>query len=274
MLRWQSRRATTARRWGAAALAAAPVVIGNAMPKSGSHLLAQVLHGFVKIGPFVNPGMPPLNRSAQNKNLGEPAILQNLARLQPGDIAYSYLHASALFIEQLGKPGVAAFFVYRDPRDVIVSHIFYAMDLHAGHGMHRYYQDELNSMEQRINTAIRGVQEPHAKLSSIYTKYEKYLGWLDQPFVMSLRFEDLVLDRQSALARMLDHLALRGYDAQPRQQSVAALESALNPRASGTFRKGTPGEWREHFTPANIEIFKSETGDLLQRLGYEKDAAW
>ena len=93
MLRWRARRASTARRWGSDTLAQMPIVIGNAMPKSGSHLLIQVLLGLTKIGPFVDPGLPPLTRSATNQNLAEQAVLERLRELRSGDIAYSYLHA-------------------------------------------------------------------------------------------------------------------------------------------------------------------------------------
>jgi hypothetical protein len=273
-LRWRARRAAAARRWGAERLAAMPVVIGNAMPKSGSHLLIQVLLGLTDIGPFVDPGLPPLTRSAENQNLSEAEVLARLNEMQPGDIAYSYLQTRAPYLEALSLPSVAAFFVYRDPRDVIVSQIFYAMDMHAGHGMRAYYQ-KLPDMEARVDAAIRGVQSADASLSPIRTKYEKYLGWLEQKAVLSLRFEDLILDRQTAIARMLDHLQARGFAPQPpRPEAVAALEASIAPRASGTFRKGQPGEWRQHFSPTNIAAFKDATGDLLQRLGYEMSAQW
>lgn len=275
MLRWRLRRSQAARRWGADLLARMPVVIGNAMPKSGSHLLIQVLLGLTGIGPFVDPGLPPLSRSAGNRNLSEPAVMANLARLNSGDIVYCYLHAREPYLSALTRAGVASFFVYRDPRDLIISHIFYAMQIHKGHGMHAYYTQELTTMEQRINAAIQGVQSPGAQLSPILTKYRNYLGWLDQGSVLSLRFEDLILQRHPTLERILDHLAARGFQPQPpRDQALQALAGAIAPHASGTFRRGQPGEWREHFTDKNKEVFKSATGDLLQRLGCEKDSKW
>ena len=275
VLRWRLRRARAASRWGGSELSRMPVVIGNAMPKSGSHLLIQVLLGLTKIGPFVDPGLPPISRSAANKNLAQAAVVENLQNLNPGDIVYCYLHAREPFITELARNEVAAFFIYRDPRDLIVSHVFYATEMHPGHGMHAYYTQKLSTMEQRINAAIQGVQEHDAQLSSIKEKYQNYLGWLDQPSVLSIRFEDLILDRPAAIHRILDHMAARGFDPQPpRQQAVDALNSAISPSASGTFRRGQPGEWRKHFTEENERVFKSVTGDLLQRLAYEKDASW
>lgn len=273
--RWRVRRASAARRWGSAELARMPVVVGNAMPKSGSHLLIQVLLGLTRLGPFVDPGLPPLTRSESNRNLPEHTVLARLRELQPGDIAYAYLHARSPYIEQLSRQGVAAFFIHRDPRDVIISQIFYATGMHAGHGMRRYYTEQLSTMEQRIDAAILGVQAADAQLSPIAAKYAHYLGWLAQPAVLSVRFEDLVLERQAALDRILDHLAARGYQPQPpRARAIEMLSAAIAPQASGTFRKGQPGEWREHFTEANKRNFKAATGDLLVRLGYETDFQW
>jgi hypothetical protein len=273
--RWRQRRAQAARRWGRGELARMPAVVGNAMPKSGSHLLIQVLLGLTKLGPFVDPGLPPLSRSAANRNLAEAEVLANLRRLGPGDIAYSYLHARPPYLAALTKDGVASFFIYRDPRDVIVSHVFYATEIHEGHGMHAYYTQRLSTTEQRIDAAIRGVQEPDAQLSPIRDKYEHYLGWLQQPAVMAVRFEALIGEREKAIDGMLDHLAARGFTPQPpRDEAIAILSGAIAPRASGTFRRGQPGEWREHFTEANKRAFKEAASDLLVRLGYEANDRW
>ena len=40
------------------------------------------------------------------------------------------------------------------------------------------------------------------------------------------------------------------------------------------YRKGQPGDWRNHFTPEHTARFAQEFGDLLITLGYEADASW
>jgi hypothetical protein len=273
--RWQARRLAAAARWGSQSLSASPVVLGNAMPKSGSHLIIQVLHGLTQIGPFVNPGFPPVNRSEDNSKLTDSQILKNILNMLPGDIGYGYIGANELFLSALTQPGRATIFVYRDPRDMIISHIYYATQMREEHWMHRYYTEELHTMEERINAAINGVDRPGSELTAIRHRYEGYLGWLDHPDVLCLRFEELILNRDATLGRLLDYLSERGNTLNlPRQQAVAALEMAVAPKKSGTFRKGRPGNWREHFTPANIDLFKAETGDLLLRLGYETGSDW
>lgn len=245
------------------------------MPKSGSHLIIQVLQGLTKVGPFVNPGFPPVNRFEDNSILPDEAILSNINRMLPGDIAYGYVHARPPFISALTRLGRATIFVHRDPRDMVISHVFYATQIHKGHGMHRYYNETLSTMEERINAAIEGVEEPGAELSPVKNKYENFLGWLEQPDVLCLRFEDLILDRQTTFGRLLDFLEQRGFTPQiDRARAFEALHQAIAPKRSGTFRKGQPGNWRQHFTQSNKVKFKENAGELLLRLGYETDQNW
>lgn len=274
-IRWQGRRGLTSLRWGASRLNHAPAVLGNAMPKSGSHLIIQVLHGLTQIGPFVNPGMPPVNRGEDNSLLSEDQVLANIGDMKGGDIGYGYIQAQQPFIDKLTAPGRATVFVYRDPRDMVISHIFYATEIHPGHNMHRYYTEVLHNMEERINAAITGVDEPGSELSGVRAKYKKYLDWLKYPEVLSMRFEDLILKRDEALDLLLDYLELRGFKCgHNRPMAIEGIKSAIAPRRSGTFRKGKPGNWQEYFTPANKAVFKRETGDLLIRMGYEDDDRW
>ena len=62
-----------------------------------------------------------------------------------------------------------------------------------------------------------------------------------------------------------------------RERSFARLAGG---RRKGTenvashYRKGTPGDWRRHFTPAHTHAVKERWGDLLVRLGYEADTDW
>ena len=273
--RWRARRLAVSARYGHSRLNTTPSVLGNAMPKSGSHLIIQVLQGLPKLGPFVNPGFPPVNRSEENRKLGREAILKNIRSMLPGDIAYGYVGADADYGSALTQPGRAMIFVYRDPRDMVVSHVFYATDMNKEHGMHRYYTETLKTMEERIQAAIQGVDEPGSELSSVRQRWDHYMGWLSTPGVLCLRFEDLILEREAALGRILDYLAERCFSPQPeRSRAIQVLAEAIAPRKSGTFRKGKPGNWKEHFSEANKRLFKVQTGSLLVDLEYEKDEDW
>ncbi len=275
MGRWRARRFASAVRWGDGSQAEVPAVLGNAMPKSGSHLIIQVLQGLTKIGPFVNPGFPPVNRTEDNRQVSDEGILKVLSQMKPGDIGYGYLVAKRIFVQALTRPGMASVFVYRDPRDMIISHVFYATEMFQDHGMHRYYTENLGTMEQRINAAIGGVTENGFELKSVWARYDAYKGWLSQPEVLCIRFEDLRLDQDGAFNGILDYLEENGFQSKTtRQRAIDILGDAIAPQKSGTFRKGKPGGWREHFTQMNVDFFKQSTGDLLVELGYEQNDDW
>jgi hypothetical protein len=245
------------------------------MPKSGSHLIIQILQGLTKIGPFVNPGFPPVNRAEDNQPVSDEAILENLSRMRPGDIGYGYVKAKEEFIRVLTRPRMASVFVYRDPRDMIVSHVYYATEMYTGHGMHEYYTETLSTMEERINEAIGGVTESGFELRSVRARYDAYQGWLAQPGILSLRFEDLRLDRDNSFGQILDYLEGKGFQLEiEHQKAIEIMGKAITPQKSGTFRKGKPGGWREHFTQNNVDFFKESAGDLLIELGYEEDNEW
>ena len=275
IVRHQWRRAAAGSKWGREQLAVSPIVFGNAMPKSGSHLLTQVLYGLTQIGPFVNPGFPPVNRDEANQPLPPERMIIDLQAMQPGEIRYGYIHAREPYLNLLTAEGRATFFLYRDPRDMLVSHVFYATNMVEEHGMHEYYNRKLISTEERINAAITGVTEPGYELASVTQRYESYMGWLGRPEVCCLRFEDLVLKREETLLLMLENLIQHGaVFSVGLEKAVEILAAGIAPRKSGTFRKGQPGNWREHFTENNIQRFKEVAPGLLVQLGYETSEDW
>jgi hypothetical protein len=72
---------------------------------------------------------------------------------------------------------------------------------------------------------------------------------------------------------LLDFLEQRGGRINRRsEEAIQIIRRHIDPKKSGTYRKGVPGGWREYFTEENLAVFNREAGDLLQRLGYEQDS--
>jgi hypothetical protein len=248
------------------------------MPKSGSHLLIQILEGLTEIGPFVNPGFPPVNRFEDNSKLPDEKILTEIRAMRSGDIRYGYLHAEEPWLSAVTGSGrarkFATLFVSRDPRDWVISQIFYAKDMHEGHMLHAYY-NSLPTMEARIHAAIEGVKTLEVSAPSVVERYSHYVGWLNVPGVLCLRFEDLIENRRAKIEEILEYLEIFNFRSSlPKEQAVDTLMEVVSPRKSGTFRKGQPGNWREHFTEGNVVRFKEVVGDLVVRLGYEQERDW
>lgn len=276
LFRLELRRLQAARRWGKEALDKSPQIFGNAIPKTGSHLLIQVLLGLTEIGPFVNPGFPPVNRFEGNTRLELDERIKEINRMRPGEIRYGYAGCWEPYISAITAPGRASVFIFRDPRDQLVSHVFYATEIHTGHGMHEYYNNELKTMEERLNVAIEGCTIPGLILPTIRERYEENLEWFSQENVLCIRFEDLILESENAIDRLLDYIQRFGVEfSVPRSQAITIIKNSIQPKKSGTFRKGQPGNWKEHFTAENKRRFKAVAGDLLTRLEYEEnDQDW
>jgi hypothetical protein len=235
-------------------------------------LIIQILYGLTKIGPFIKPGFPPVNRFEDNTKQDEATILEEINNMRSGEIRYGYLHSEEPFLSAITAPGRASIFVYRDPRDQLVSLVYYAKDMQLDHHLHEYFDNELSTMEERLNVVIEGCDLPDLLMVNVRERYDGYLDWFDRDDVLCLKFEDLILDQENTLGKFLDYIKSFGVSySVSREQAIRTLSDAIKPKKSGTFRKGQPGNWKNHFTEDNKRRFKAVAGDLLTRLGYEED---
>ena len=252
-----------------------PVLLGISFPKSGTHLLDQILLGFARVAPFSKRlhsfYAEYEGESGRKRSPGQ--ALDWLNSLKSGDIASAHLFARPEVVAQVCSSGFVPYFIFRDPRDVVVSHVFYVTDMEDKHVHHEYYAS-LPDFDSRLNASILGRPAAEVEFPDISARFAPYLGWLDQLEVLILHFEDLIHNRTTTLTRILDHLLDRAPLPASRSQILDSLESSINPRRSPTFRSGKTGEWKKHFTPEHKRIFKDVAGDLLIRLGYEKDYNW
>jgi hypothetical protein len=252
-----------------------PILLGISFPKSGTHLLDQILLGFSKVAPFskrLHSFYAEYEGESGRKRRPDEALAW-LNSLRPADIASAHLFARPEAVRRVTSSKFVPYFIFRDPRDVVVSHVFYVTDMEQTHVHHQYYTS-LPDFNARLNISILGRREMNIEFPDIANRFAPHLGWLDCPEVLSLHFEDLINDRPVALSRIMDHLLTRNPLKASRRQILDALESSINPNRSPTFRSGKTGEWKKHFTEAHKKLFKDVAGDLLIRLGYEKDLNW
>jgi hypothetical protein len=204
----------------------------------------------------------------------EEEILHELKRIPQGVIGWGYVEASAENVAFLVQPHRINYFIYRDPRDMLVSQVFFATDMQEEHGMHEYYKS-LPDFEERLKVAITGIDRDGLHMVSVRQRYAGVFEWLRQENVMCIRFEDLINNRESTLDAMLDEVESIGYKIPvPREKALPILVEAIQPKKSHTFRAGKTGGWREYFTDAHKKLFKDVAGDLLVQLGYEENNNW
>lgn len=262
-------------RWKRLSFLDAPPVFGNAKPKSGSHLLLQVLKGLTEIMPLAYVEAEPvrtITRGGQRRHPKE--ILDDLRRIPHGVVGWGYLDPAPENVDFLCRPDRVNYFLYRDPRDLLVSQVFFATDMYEDHGMHAYYKS-LPDFASRLNIAITGIDQGGLKMVSVRQRYEGVLQWLKTQYVLCLRFEDFINHPVETFGVMLDEVEKTGYRIPTeRQGAQSVLAESIQPRKSRTFRSGKVGGWREYFSPEHRRLFLDVAGDLLVRLGYEDGTDW
>lgn len=252
-----------------------PSLLGISFPKSGTHLLDQILLGFSNVAPFskrLHSFYAEYEGETGRKRSPEQALAW-LDSLRPGDIASAHLFARTGAVERVCSPKFVPYFIFRDPRDVVISHVFYVTDMEARHVHHDYYQS-LPDFDARLRVSILGRGNAGIEFPNIADRFAPYMGWLNRDEVLSIHFEELIEDRITALNRIVDHFLARVPLQIDRQVILDFLKASINSRRSPTFRSGKTGEWRKYFTEEHKQMFKDIAGDLLVRLRYEKDDHW
>ena len=80
-------------------------------------------------------------------------------------------------IARVTSPRFVPYFIFRDPRDVVVSHVFYVTDMEARHVHHAYYQS-LPDFNARLTVSILGKPDASVEFLNIGDRFAPYLGWL------------------------------------------------------------------------------------------------
>ncbi|HEY3312390.1 MAG TPA: sulfotransferase domain-containing protein [Anaerolineales bacterium] len=254
-----------------------PVLMANSFPKSGSHLLDQVLMGFSRVSPFSpHVALPFVSYDGEtgHKRTVQEALAYVKA-LRPLDVTSTHLLAWPEVVAAVCTPRFIPYIIFRDPRDIVVSHVFYITEMAPGHAHYQYYNEKLKNFDERLKVSILGRPEVEIEFPDIAKRFELYQGWLDRPEVLVLRFEDFIHKRRDALGQVADRF-LKRVDTLPasREQIIDALEANIDPQRSPTFRSGKTGEWKKYFKDEHKKIFKEVAGELLVKLGYEKDNNW
>jgi hypothetical protein len=254
-----------------------PVILGLSFPKSGTNLLIQVLSAFTRVGPFTDRSFDVFATfaAASGQRAGPVEALGFLRSLRPGDIASAHFFAWPEVVAEVCSPRYVPFFISRDPRDVVVSHVFYVTEKAKAHVHHAYYSQVLTNFDDRLKTSILGLPKAEVEFPDIGQRFEPYLGWIGREEVLALRFEDFIHQRRSTLVCVVDHFLPRvGPLKMSRTEILSELEQNIVPERSRTFRSGKTGEWRKYFNEEHKRLFKEVAGELLIRLGYEQDYEW
>lgn len=244
-----------------------PPIVANSVPKSGTHLLLQILESLPGVRPW---GLFLASQpSFRFRNVPPGRLAAKVGAMADGELAGAHLHFSEELAGAFELRGVAPFFIYRDPRDVVVSEAHYLATMNRWHRLHPYFR-HAGDLQAKIRLSIEGLP-PEAGLDypDIGQRYARFLGWLDNTRVCAVRYEALMgADRPAAVARIVEFWCSRTSCGEDAQALVAKALDAVRPAESHTFRQGGSGGWREAMEPSTRACFLRHGERIVHQLGY------
>ena len=258
------------------------LVLCNSFPKSGTHLLYQILYSIPGLNKWddivsVQALCGVMNTSSHvHWKLGS-APEQSIVRCH-------LMHCDE--IKQVLKEfDLKVIFIYRDLRDVAVSHARWVAK-EPRNFLYQYYS-RLNDFDQQLMYSIKGITigtpfGSNISQPNIGQDFARYQKWLNDPIALAVNFENLIgkrgggceETRLKTIRRIINYL---GVDLSWNQLETTFSSEIMNPQESHTFRKGAKGKiggWKMVFKPEHKTAFKQVAGDLLIKLGYEQNLDW
>ncbi len=240
-----------------------PPILVNSIPKSGTYLLMQLaraVFGARYYGSFVAQAwsvtLHPRTRDQ---------ILFRLKYLVPGEVVGAHLHHDADVARFLKELPAIHLFIYRDPRDVILSEAFYLAEMNRWHRLHRMFK-AIPDEETRVRTLIEGIPGLYADIG---TRLRAYLGWLNEPQTIAVRYEDLMGDaRAHTIHALAERICARTTRLNDPDTLAKRMARAIVPARSHTFREGGSDKWRRRMSPENQARIEKLAGTEIAHLGY------
>jgi len=244
-------------------------IIINSIPKSGTHLADQFFKNIEEVKDFSffiahTPTRPHVLRS-------EKKILELISKIKPGEIARGHFHYSKKIENILKEKEILMIFIYRDPRDVIVSEANYLYDMNKFHSLHKYFSNKHN-LKDRIKLSILGINLNTIHYKNVGERLKPFLGWKLNKIknVLPMRFEDMKNNQNGSIDHLYLFLKRNNFFQRDISKSkfTKKVEASIDPTKSHTFRKGSSGNWKEKFDPELMSIFKENEGGITDLMGY------
>jgi len=180
-----------------------------------------------------------------------------------GDKTPEYFKDSELFARLF--PKAKFIHVIRDGRDVSISGWFQNLRLYGDKYRKRYPDLYSYINESAAYEWIEGIKEGR-KFKQTHPN-----GYLE------LKYEDLHINPESTVMSMLRFLEVDPSDEMVQKCLDAGAFSKLSKgREKGEenrksfFRKGTSGDWKNHYDQKCLDAFMHHAGDMIRELGYEE----
>ncbi|MFE0565564.1 glycosyltransferase [Priestia megaterium] len=250
-----------------------PPFLVTSVPKSGTYLLHQILTGMPGITSEHDMKKRFFTNSCDFNDYSQDH-LERLKLLQKNEFGVGHVRYTKNYADMLEKLNMKHIFIYRDPRDVLVSMSYYIANVWAENPLHKDFHTVFKTPKQRQLALLNGIAN---KWEDFYTYNLPYYQWLNEKRSFHISFEDIISSessRKTALKNLVQFLWSSIELPVPLEEIVRTLETSINPHTAVTFRSGKVGSWKNEFDEELIRTFKEKAGDLLIHFGFEKDNNW
>lgn len=243
-----------------------PKIFCVSIPKAGTHLIERVLCLHPKLYRAIIPTLNP-------SNLARFGGLQKIVSgSRSGQVLMTHLYYSAANADIIiiKKYGFKCLLMVRDPRDIIISTIFY-VDRNEKHHLYKALSKRKN-LKEKMQLWINGSDIDHIPPYNQYLN--RFTGWFDEECLV-VRFEELVkkvnVDNSPFHTVKSIYSYLGMYIELEQAQKISKEMVSAN---SPTFRRGKSEQWKEFFDDETKQLFKTGVGNILIKMGYESDYDW
>ena len=255
-------------------------VIGNGVPKAGTHLLESTLKAFKSINVLGNERY--IGSFTDDHVIGRREEVTNRLRSLKNYQAIVGHFSKEPFIESaMFESQARMILIVRDPRDVVISHVDHAINAGPNYRLNEFYKS-VKGRDERIFYSILGVEAKYSKgsetgLPNITERFSEFTRWTESKSCIVVHFEKLIgkngggsdIEQLKEFSRISSFLEIGLNEKELRLQA----KSIYNPKSS-TFSKGIINRWKSEFNINHIAKFKEIAGDLLINLGYEETYDW
>jgi len=183
------------------------------------------------------------------------------------------------------------FFIYRDPRDQLISLIYHAKKRVESYENNPKLFETIKSFLEYKNLSLEEIIPKLINEGSSYYDhygiidkptmgilefYNSYLPWKNIDNVCTVKFENLIGSQgggndnlqKNEIQKIANHLKINLNENEIKQIATNLFGN------TNTFRQGKINSWKNYFKQQDKESFKKNAGNLLINLGYEKDLNW
>lgn len=263
-----------------------PFVI-NAIPKCGTHLIGNCIS--LMLNKTVDEGYDYVSEKNYTPEKAK-KYLAFLKSLKTSPIIHkTHMPFFPAIEKTLRKSGLKSVFIIRDPRDAIVSLLFY-MEAKFKNSKNRNRRDFMTidsdiydklSLDEKITALMTG--SCCTNYLELYLK--PFVGWAHTDCSFVVKFEDLIgvkgggtyekqLNVINEIASYLN-VQLSPTELAEITECTNMYETPLVQNSLGTsYIKGQIGSWDLYFSESNKKLFKKLLGKQLIELGYEMNNNW